>query len=272
MILRQLTTDPPREGGRRIPQSVSAFAMVLAAACAGPSSQATPKVPVQSPGAPTRVVASTAPSTSHAATPPPTSPPAATRAGRLIKLVGDAGVLPAELERAERLIESTISSLERFASPSQAYAAGYRSIGDTASVDEHYVNWSYIDDGHILDPARPESIVYEYRNGTQTAVAAMYSLPFGSSFGDVPDVGGSLTQWHVHSDLCLTDNPQQKVILRFTTPDGPCPPGTSKASNTPMLHVWIVPNPCGPFAALEHGGQFPAGQMRHCDASNASVP
>ncbi len=119
---------------------------------------------------------------------------------------------------------------------------------------------------------RPESIVYEHRNGSQTAVAAMYSLPFGSNFRDVPDVGGSLTQWHVHSDLCLTDNPQQKIILRFTIPDGPCPPGTSKASNTPMLHVWIVPNRCGPFAALEHGGQFPAGQMRHCDTRNQSVP
>ena len=255
----------------RIPRSASVFAMVLVTACAGPSSRATPKVPVQSRNASTRVVGRTAPSTSENA-PPPTYPPTPNGAGRPIRLVGETGVTSAELERAERLLESTIAGLERFESPSQAYAAGYRSIGDTASVDEHYVNWSYIDDGHILDPMRPESIVYEHRNGRQTAVAAMYSLPFGSSFGDVPDVGGSLTQWHVHSDLCLTDNPQQKVILRFTTPDGPCPPGTSKASNTPMLHVWIVPNRCGPFAALEHGGQFPAGQMRHCDTRNQSVP
>ena len=51
--------------------------------------------------------------------------------------------------------------------------------------------------------------MYEVRNGKQTAVAAMYSLPFGSTFADVPDVGGALTQWHVHRNLCLTDNPQQ---------------------------------------------------------------
>ena len=217
-------------------------------------------------------VVRTAPSTGEPVTAPSTSMPAASSSERLIKLVGQPGVTPAQLDRAEKLIGSTIANLARFESPSQAYAAGYRSIGDTISVNEHYVNWSYIDDGHILDPTRPESIVYEHRDGRQQAVAAMYALPFGTSFGDVPDVGGSLTQWHVHSDLCLTDNPQQKVILRFTTPDGPCPPGTSKASNTPMLHVWIVPNRCGPFAALEHGGQFPAGQMRHCDSSNASVP
>lgn len=258
---------------RRITRSLSAFALVfVASACAGSSSQAPSTGPDQSLDLSTGDVARTAPSASTTPPPRPTYPSPAVSSGRPIRLVGDPGVTPAELERAERLLESTIAGLERFRSPSQAYAAGYRSIGDTASIDEHYVNWSYIDDGHILDPMRPESVVYEHRDGQQIAVAAMYSLPFGSSFGDVPDVGGSLTQWHVHSDLCLTDNPQQKVILRVTTPDGPCPQGTSKASNTPMLHVWIVPNRCGPFAALEHGGQFPAGQTRHCDTKNSSVP
>jgi hypothetical protein len=169
-------------------------------------------------------------------------------------------------------LAATITELPRWHTPAEAYAAGYRSIGDTKSVVEHYVNWSYIDDGHILDPNRPESIVFQRRNGAQVAVAAMYSLPIGSTFADVPDVGGALTQWHVHNDLCLTDDPQQKIILRFTAPDGSCPAGTSKASNTPMLHVWAIPNPCGPFAALEFGGQFPAGEARNCDTRNAAVP
>ena len=164
------------------------------------------------------------------------------------------------------------AALPRWHTPAEAYAAGYRSIGDTKSVVEHYVNWSYIDDGHILDPARPESIVFQRRDGAPVAVAAMYSLPFGSTFADVPDVGGALTQWHVHRNLCLTDDPTQKIILRFTAADGSCPAGTSKASDTPMLHVWTVPNPCGPFAALEFGGQFPDGETRNCDTRNAAVP
>ena len=195
-------------------------------------------------------------------------------AARPVSLVGEPGVTPSELRRADALLASTIIDLKRFQTPAQAYAAGYRSIGDTATIDEHYVNWSYVNDGHILDPLRPESVVYEYRNGTQTAVAAMYMLPFGSTFADVPDVGGALTQWHVHRDLCLTNNPQHRVLSGFTTVNGACPPGTSKASNTPMLHVWIVPNVCGPFAALEGigAGQVPVGQTRHCDTRNASVP
>jgi hypothetical protein len=189
-----------------------------------------------------------------------------------IDLRGTAGVTPAEQHRAEKLIRATIAGLRRYASPSAAYAAGYRWIGDRVNV-EHYVNWAYTDDGHILDPLRPESIVYQRRGGTLRAVAAMYQLPFGSSFADVPDVGGSLTQWHVHANLCLTDNPQQKILAGFTAISGSCPSGTSKASNTPMLHVWIVPTPCGPFAALEGGiGQVPAGETRRCDTRYAAVP
>jgi hypothetical protein len=189
-----------------------------------------------------------------------------------IDLSGTPGVTPAEQHRAEQLVRDTIAGLRRYEFPSAAYAAGYRSIGDRVTV-EHYVNWSYTDDGHILDPLRPESIVYQNRGGTKRAVAAMYQLPFGRTFADVPDVGGALTQWHVHANLCLTNDPQQKILAGFTEISGSCPPGTSKASNTPMLHVWVVPTPCGPFAALEGGtGQVPHGETRRCDTRYASVP
>ncbi len=191
-----------------------------------------------------------------------------------IDLSGTPGVTPAEQARAEKLVEDTIVDLRRYEFPAEAYAVGYRSIGDGVSGVEHYVNWSYINDGHILDPLRPESVVYEVRGGRQRVVAAMYQLPFDSTFADVPDVGGPLTQWHVHADLCLTNNPEQRVLSSLTTVSGSCPPGTSKAGNTPMLHVWVVPNPCGPFAALEGiaAGQVPAGQTRRCDTRYASVP
>jgi hypothetical protein len=236
--------------------AVLAF-MVVVAACGGSSSHAAPKL------------------SGRATSPTSTSVPTTTgtKPGS-IRLVSEPGVTPAELQRADNLVASTMKDLKRFQTPAQAYAAGYRSIGDGLSGDEHYVNWSYVNDGHILDPTRPESVVYEYRNGQQTAVAAMYMLPFGSGFADVPDVGGALTQWHVHRDLCLTDNPQQKVLAGLAALNGACPPGTSKAGNTPMLHVWVVPNSCGPFAALEGigAGQVPAGQTRNCDTTNASVP
>jgi hypothetical protein len=97
-------------------------------------------------------------------------------------------------------------------------------------------------------------------------------MPLGSRFSNLPDVGGALTQWHVHSNLCLTDDPEQKLVSGITSPTGTCPPGTSKAGNTPMLHAWIVPNECGPFAALEGigAGQVPEGQTRLCDTAHGA--
>jgi hypothetical protein len=230
---------------------------VIAAACGSSSPSAAPKRPAK----PT----TTAPPTTSVPTVPGVGP---------IKLVSETGVTPVELHRAEMLIATTMVALKRFATPAQAYAAGYRSIGDAVTGDEHYVNWSYANDGHILDPKRPESVVYEVRNGKQAAVAAMYALPLGSSFANVPDVGGALTQWHVHRDLCLTDDPQQRLVVGVTTQGGACAPGTTKAGDTPMLHVWTIPNVCGPFAALEGigAGQVPEGQTRNCDTTNASVP
>ncbi len=214
--------------------------------------------------------------TSASLTPRPTTTTTAApvKAVETVSLHATPGVTPSELARADSLLRETIAALPTWQTPAKAYAAGYRSIGDAVTGDEHYVNWSYVNDGHTLDPERPESIVYEYRHGTQQAVAAMYMLPFGSRFTDVPDVGGALTQWHVHRDLCLTNDPQQKLVAGFTALNGPCPTGTGKAGNTPMLHVWVVPNPCGPFAALEGGGagQVPTGQTRLCDTTNATVP
>ena len=259
------SSTPTRIPNRRaLAGAVAALALVLVAGVCGSSSH--PAANGQG-----TVLASTT-TTARATT--TTAPIEATAPGAgTIRLDSETGVTPTELERADTLIASTITGLRRFHTPAEAYAAGYRSIGDAETGDEHYVNWSYVDDGHILDPLRPESIVYEYRNGAQTAVAAMYMLPFGSTFADVPDVGGSLTQWHVHRDLCLTSDSQQKVVAGLTSPDGVCPAGTSKAGNTPMLHVWTVPNACGPFAALEGigAGQVPDGQTRNCDTRNASV-
>lgn len=205
-----------------------------------------------------------------------TAPPATTTTTaapkNAVDLSGTPGVTPAEERRAEALLVSTRAALRQFDTPEQAYAAGYRTIGDRLTGDEHYVKWSYVDDGHILDPQRPESLVYVEQDGAQHVAAAMYMLPFGSRFTDVPDVGGALTQWHVHNNLCLTNDPAQKIVAGITSAEGGCRPGTSKAGNTPMLHVWTVPNPCGPFAALEGigAGQVPAGQTRQCDTSHSS--
>jgi hypothetical protein len=246
--------------GCRVAATVAAL-VIIVAACGSSSSH--------SAGAPAASTTTKppAPTTTTLEKPKPYDPT------KPIDLGGTPGVTPVEQRRAETLLRRTIVELKQFQTPAEAMAAGYRSIGDSLTGDEHYVKWADVDDGHILDPTRPESLVYEYRDGKQQVAAAMYMLPFGSRFTDAPDVGGALTQWHVHENLCLTDSATQKTLAGFVAINGKCQPGTSKAGAMPMLHVWVVPNPCGPFAALEGigAGQVPAGQSRLCDTAHGEA-
>ncbi len=241
---------------------------------ASPSSGATVTVPITTAGAPAPTVGNTTPATSVAAPTPTTVKPFDPT--QTIDLSGTPGETPAQQHAAEQLVRDTLKYLPRYGSQQAAYAAGYRSIGDALTGDEHYVNWSYVNDGHILDARYPESLVYEFPNGAPKLVAAMYMLPDGSRFTDIPALyDGPLTQWHQHINLCFgnTSDPLQKVVVGTTNGDGLCPAGETRGGTQPMIHVWIVANPCGPFAALNGigAGQVPDGQTRNCDTAHSGT-
>jgi hypothetical protein len=100
----------------------------------------------------------------------------------------------------------------------------------------------------------------------------MFMLPSTVSLDAVPDVGGRLTQWHVHNDLCFTNDPTAPQVAGITSAGGSCTPPLVKFPASPMIHVWIVPHPCGPFAALEGvgAGQVKAGDTKWCDHAHGS--
>jgi hypothetical protein len=176
---------------------------------------------------------------------------------------GDAssGVTPEQAAAAARLLADTKASLEEWHDEDTVAGAGFRSIGDGSTGYEHFINWSWIDDGIVLDPNHPESLVYRVTPQGRVLEAAMYMLPFGTADEDIPDIGGTLTQWHIHNNLCfspeqIVDNYPQRRVIGLTDASGNCH-GGEKLPISPMLHVWIVDNPCGPFASLEGvgGGQ-----------------
>jgi hypothetical protein len=193
-----------------------------------------------------------------------------------IDLSGTPGETPAQQHASEQLVRETLKDLPRYATEQAAYNAGFRSIGDSVTGDEHMVNWSYLTDNHVLDPRYPESLVYNTRNGTPTLEAAMFMLSLGQRFANIPPLfSGPLTQWHIHNNLCFRDlggKPDQQMVAGITDGQGNCPPGEEKSVPVPMIHVWIVKNPCGPFAALEGvgAGQTQSGQ-RNCDSGHAGV-
>lgn len=184
-----------------------------------------------------------------------------------IDLGGVEGVTPEEQARAENLIATTLGHLPAFADPAAAEAAGFRSIRDGGTGYEHYINGEFRADGRALDPDRPESLVYQVRAGEKTLVAAMYMAEPGTTLETTPELGGALTQWHIHDNLCFTTEGQ---VAGLTDLEGGCRAPLVKFEPVPMIHVWIVPHPCGPFAALEGiaGGSIKPGEERLCDTAH----
>ncbi len=184
-----------------------------------------------------------------------------------IDLGGVEGVTPQQQARAENLVAVVLARLPQFADSTTLSQKGFESIGDAATGFEHFVNWSYMNDGHELDPDHPESVVFEVTGSTKTLVSAMFFAEGGVSLDNVPDIGGKLTQWHVHNDLCFSDADPPRVA-GITDQAGNCAPGTrALAPPVPMIHVWIRSHRCGPFAALDgiSAGQVRAGETAQCD-------
>jgi hypothetical protein len=178
-----------------------------------------------------------------------------------IDFSGVPGVTADEQARAETLVASTLQDLPQFSDVSKVGALGFKSIGDADSGFEHYVNFAYIRDDAFLDPNKPESLVYKVDGDKRTLVSAMF-MARGMSLTDpkLVDWGGPLMQWHVHTNLCWSlDSNRQPIVIGVKDAAGKCPPGSINAGgDVPMVHVWISPNDCGPFAALEGEG---AGQV-----------
>ncbi len=211
----------------------------------------------------------------HETTVPPTTvDPAATAWPRPwdptqpIDFSGVAGVTPEQQARAEKLVADTLRDLPAFADVTTVEAKGYKSIGDSITGFEHYVNYSMLGDTKFLDPTAPESLVYEVDGDDRTLVSAMF-IATATPIDDpqLVDFGGPLMQWHVHENLCwgLDANGQPKVVGVLVNPGDVCPPASVNAGGeNPMVHVWIAPHECGPFAALEGHG---AGQTDAADGT-----
>lgn len=186
-----------------------------------------------------------------------------------IDLGGVEGVTPEQQAMAENIVAVTVMRLGQWSDPAVAEAAGFRSIGDGGTGVEHFVHAGFRADGIFFDPDRPESLVYDTTSGERRLVAAMYMVDEGTALEDVPDYGGALMQWHIHDNLCY--NAEGKV-RGLTDSEGNCAPGLVKPVPTPMIHVWIEPHRCGPFAALEGigGGTIKEGEEVLCDHLHGS--
>ena len=86
-------------------------------------------------------------------------------------------------------------------------------------------------------------------------MSGMYILNPGKTMANVPALAGPLTTWHDHQNLCFSGTTLVGLSVNGSCDPAQGGPGGTLIPTPPMLHVWLVPHPCGPFAGIEtHGG------------------
>ena len=174
-----------------------------------------------------------------------------------IDLSGIQGFTVEQGQRALALISNSQRDLPAFASYQSALDAGYVSIGDSGSGFEHIIKYSLLNDGQFLDTTAPESLVNKVVGSTKTLVSAMFIASAGMASNDITltSYAGGLIQWHTHNNLCWRSVSGVPKVAGIVDANGNCPAGSVlQTGGAPMVHVWITPHVCGPFAALEGQG------------------
>lgn len=113
----------------------------------------------------------------------------------------------------------------------------------------HFPNLQYMFDDIILDPERPEWLIYnDLPGGGKVLMGFMF---FTRELNDVgPTPGGPLAQWHFHP----FDKPRCAVkgiwSVSFVGEDGQCAEGIPVTRSPEMFHVWFIDHPLGRFTEM----------------------
>jgi hypothetical protein len=164
-------------------------------------------------------------------------------AGALLQPVA-AVATPEQRAAAARLLADTRASIARYQDPAAAILAGFKP-GPVSSAEplRHFENTGNAT--AVLDPNRPQALVYAQTTHGLQLIGAMYQMPRAGQWG--PDPGGPLTQWHQHEGICFSPFGFE---FSLETPFWTCPVGSTSITTPPMLHVWIIDNGKeGPFSA-----------------------
>jgi hypothetical protein len=153
-----------------------------------------------------------------------------------------------ERARAEALWKASVAGAARWRDQEAATAAGFRfkdrnEAGSGRPVRFlHVPNPAWRADGRVLDPSRPETLVYWNGPGDRlTLVGVMYTAPRGTHG---PTVGGPITRWHTH-ESCRDPGTRAKVGRPV---DGACPQGQVYRRSGEMMHVWFTDDLATAFA------------------------
>ena len=171
-------------------------------------------------------------------------------------------VTPAQVRAANQLVTESRAAAERHGwfDYDTAVADGFHRM---AGISDHWVHDGFATDGRILDPERPEFLMFHEVDGKLTLTGYMFIMPSIDARG--PQIGGPLTIWHYHTmpAACYDHG----IVVGFPDEAGVCTQGTASRKSSEMLHVWFIDRVDGPFASdmtpPGGGGDGHAGHMHH---------
>lgn len=169
------------------------------------------------------------------------------------------GILPEgdwteeEMALAADLVARTEAALPAFSDVETIQALGFENFGVTAPGGyDHWINWDWVDDGHLIDPEFPESLVFRQVGDDYVLQAAMFLADSHHTMDNLPADIAWWPGWHTHENVCVDEN---RKFAGLAGPGGDCPPGSQTFDRPPMMHVWIVDNECGHrFGEIDVGG------------------
>jgi hypothetical protein len=112
----------------------------------------------------------------------------------------------------------------------------------------HYRNEGNMLDDAVLDPERPEMLMYMPRaDGKPRLAGVMYYARTRTAPG--PQIGGPLTTWHYHRWKHASCIVEDMIHVRWLkNGEGECEQGEKTHRSGEMMHVWLIDHPRGPFA------------------------
>ena len=156
------------------------------------------------------------------------------------------GPTPEQQAAADDLVRRSREAAERHGwfDFMKGLADGYRTaVGDQI----HYSNDAFLTDGLVLDPDRPEYLMY-YNSDQGTRLTGLMSLVSRPDEAG-PQIGGPLTIWHYHvwtKTHCMRHG---LIAEGVANERGECAAGRPMNRSPEMIHVWFVDHPKGPFAS-----------------------
>lgn len=155
----------------------------------------------------------------------------------------DVSALPFSTPATERARRATTEfilkvrqnvNLKGWGDPDVARAEGFE---PSQPCSTHWVNPAYVSDGRLLDPTRPEYLVfYPDDSGTLRLTSAMFTA-LGGSHG--PQLFGTQLVWHYHiAGAPYTFCSAARTAMVYL-PRRNCPPRQRRTQSSEMLHVGL---------------------------------